>query len=103
MLRHYQQKGKSLFFGTTANFHGMLERHRLLLQWGKHTCAQLQTSFNIWGEDSFSFKVLEMLKKSDEPDYDYKGDLEILALIWSDKLRREGFRFYNESTILRIF
>jgi len=45
---------------------------------------------------TFIIEILEKLKyDKDEPDNDYSEDLELLKIIWEEKLLQKGMKFYN--------
>jgi hypothetical protein len=73
-----------------------LNRHQAELKLGGHRCKPLQSDWNRFGTDAFSFEVIELLSPLDKPDYDPEEDLsELLALT----LEREEYapdRLYNK-------
>jgi hypothetical protein len=40
--------------------------------------------------------VLEYLKPGDDPDYDVRGDLDVLEELWLEKLEPYGEKGYNK-------
>ena len=86
--------GKAYLAGS-LNLHGVLERDRFVLKMGSHMCRELQADFNMHGDSSFTFDVLETLPTNVDPSYDYGEDLEILEQIWLDKLQPYGEKGYN--------
>lgn len=48
-----------------------------------------------YGESSFTIKILEKLEyDEDESKTDYSEELEILKMVWKEKLLNEGIEFY---------
>lgn len=86
--------GKTLV-GVYRNLDAILNRHRAQLRLGVHPVRQLQEDWNALGEDAFAFEVLEVLKPSDQPDYDPTSDLRLLEEIWLDQLEPFGEKGYN--------
>lgn len=55
----------------------------------------LQQAWREKGADDFVFEILETLDyHSDDPQYDYKDDLALLKMMWEERFREEGWKFY---------
>jgi hypothetical protein len=66
---------------------GLMNRYRFQLGVGSHPNRALQDEWNEQGEGSFEFAVLERLEYDrDESKTDYSEELEMLHLIWTEKL-----------------
>lgn len=66
----YQIKCNSngkIYIGSAVDMHNRCEHHRSSLRRGDHINAHLQAAWNKYGEDSFTFKVLEFAEPSDLP------------------------------------
>ncbi|TNF26471.1 MAG: GIY-YIG nuclease family protein [Deltaproteobacteria bacterium] len=74
------------FFGCSADVPGALNRHRFTLGHGTHRSRALQTAWNAHGPDVFAFETLELLGDTDAPDFDLAEALELLELLWMDRL-----------------
>jgi len=46
------------------------------------------------GAESFSFEVIDTLKKRDDPAFDCKGELASLLAMWTEELDSRGDRRY---------
>lgn len=53
------------YIGSASDLESRKSNHSSNLRHNKHVNKKLQELFNIYGEDSFTFKVLEYCKKSD--------------------------------------
>ena len=85
-----------VFIGSTLNLAGIFNRHNFQLKAGNHPNKKLQRDWNEFGADNFAFEVLEEVFPRENPDYDYKSDLEFLENLWIEKLRPYADKGYNE-------
>ncbi|MGD9590761.1 MAG: GIY-YIG nuclease family protein [Pyrinomonadaceae bacterium] len=74
---------------------GKINRHRFQLNAGMHRCRPLQIDWNEFGESGFDFEELEPLEPRDDPNYDYRADLEFLEDLWLEKLEPYDEKGYN--------
>jgi hypothetical protein len=95
-------KNGKVLLGSSLNLHGPLNRFRFELSTGMHGNADLQKDWNELGPSSFSFDILEVLKQKDDPSYDVEQELEILEMIWLEKLQPVGEKGYNKNTRIRM-
>lgn len=80
---------------TTNNLKSYINRVRFQLKSGGHPNRELQKDWKEKGEDSFTIEVLEKLKyDKDEGKTDYSVELEVMQMIWEEKLQKEGMEFY---------
>lgn len=68
---------------------------RFQLQMGSHMNNLLQEDWNKYGEESFVFEVLEVLKDKEEGFSDIKEELKKLEEKWLEKLQPFGERGYH--------
>lgn len=85
--------GEALF-GCSADVPSALNRHRFQLSNGSHRCPALQAAWHEHGADAFAFETLELLDGTDAPDFDLAEALELLELLWLDRLTPAD-RAYN--------
>jgi hypothetical protein len=85
-----------VFIDSSTNLPGKINRHRFALNLGQHKSRLLQAEWKEFGEDAFEFEVLEDVTPRDDPNYDYKSDLETLEDLWLEKLKPYGEKGYNE-------
>jgi hypothetical protein len=84
-----RENGKALI-GSSLDVPAMLNRLRFQLQLGKHSDAALQADWTRLGAEAFTLETLDLLKPSEEPDYDPKEDLQTLLEMWRETLRAKG-------------
>jgi hypothetical protein len=78
-----------IYLGSSLNITGKINSHRFLLKNGLSVILELQNDWNQYGEENFTFEILDYLKPKEEPDYDYTDDLKVLKELWSTKLISE--------------
>ncbi len=62
---------------------------------GSYPNKELHKDLQALGADGFEIKILEQLENDeDEPKTDYTDDLELLKMIWIEKLTKENVEFY---------
>src|SRR5512142_2412835 len=71
-----------VWLSSSLNLHGVLDKNKFVLNTGNHKNPALQEDWKKYGADSFTFEILETLKLSDDPNYNYDEDLKILEMIW---------------------
>ncbi len=86
-----------LLLGSSSDLPGILNRQRFQLEGGLHPDRELQADWNVLGSDAFAFETLDLLKPSDEPDYDSREDLRTLKTMWLEKLTAAGVSLYRRS------
>jgi hypothetical protein len=91
-------KNGKVLLGESINLGGRINRHRFVLNTGKHECKELQTDWNNLGPQNFSFEEAELLKKPDDnPYFDLYGELKRLEKSWLDKLQPYGEKGYHSA------
>ncbi len=79
------------FVGVDKDTKSIINRFKFQLQWGGHPIKELQQDWKKFGEDAFTIKVLELLEYDEkEEKTDYSEELEILKMIWLEKLNPDG-------------
>src|SRR3990172_6919673 len=100
MIREYKQtprpmgvyivknnvNGKALV-GSSPNVPGKINSMKFQLEAGTHKSRDLQSDWNTYGEQSFSFEILDLLEQGDKSPDDLKDDLEALEELWLEKLQ----------------
>ncbi len=85
-----------VFVDSSTNVPGKINRHKFALNHGSHVSQSLQVEWREFGEEAFEFEVLEDVPPRDDPNYDYKADLEFLEELWLAKLGPYSEKGYNE-------
>lgn len=89
------------YLGSSLNMHGPLNKHRLMLVTGGHINAALQKDWNEFGEQAFRFQVEELVKVTDDPDFDRKDALAALEREWISRYQPFAERCYNRNDKIR--
>ncbi len=76
---------------------GVLNRQRFQLENGLHPNKELQRDWNELGPTAFAFDMLDVLRPSDDPDYNPSEDLRTLKTVWLEKLTASGAPLYRQS------
>lgn len=83
------------FLEATPNLKGKINSVTFQLKSGGHPNKELQKDWQKLGPDNFEVKVLERLEyDEDESKRDYRDELELLKLIWVEKLTKENIELY---------
>lgn len=85
-----------VFIDASNNVPGKINRHKFALSHGSHASKSLQADWNEFGEVAFEFETIEPVEPRDDPNYDYRADLEFLEDLWLEKLEPYGDKGYNE-------
>lgn len=82
---------------ATPDLRGVMNGAQVRLASGSHPFRELQQEWKKYGPESFVMEVLERLEvDEDEEKTDYSDDLELLRLIWEERLAGEGWAFYKK-------
>lgn len=93
------KSGDKCYIEATNNFKARINSTIVKLQSGFHPNRELQQAWKEQGEDSFTFEILENLEyDKDESKTDYTEDLELLRMIWEEKLTGQGIIFFKKRT-----
>jgi group I intron endonuclease len=95
----YQVKNlvnNKIFIGSSKNLPGRINRFKFGLKYGTESILELVEDYKKYGEENFSFEVLDELTPKDDLTYDYTEDLKVLEEMWVDKLQPFGERGYNK-------
>lgn len=105
-LRRYKEEGTPMgvyavrnlsngrvLLGASVNAEGALNRHRFELQQRGHRNPDLQRDWLAQGGEQFAFEIVHRLKKSEDPAFDAKAELEALLVLWQEELdpQRRGY------------
>ena len=92
--------GKVLL-GSSLNLEGPLNRHRFMLKIGSHTNKALQKDWDELGPEQFAFEIVEEVQRKDDPSFNLKDELELLEMIWLEKLQPLSEHCYNLNERIR--
>ena len=94
------ENGKVLL-GSSLNLEGPLNSHKFMLTIGRHRNEALQKEWNEYGPTHFVFEILEVVKFTDDPNFNLNDELTLLEQIWLEKLQPFGERGYNTDNNIR--
>lgn len=85
-----------IFVGSSLNLPGRINRHKFELNVGSENIKELQEDYNKFGEENFSFEIIDELKPKEDPEYNYKEDVAVLEQLWIEKLQPFAEKGYNK-------
>jgi len=92
--------GKVLL-GSSLNLEGPLNAHKFMLDIGAHDNKELQKDWLEFGPEKFVFEILEVVKVTDNPNFNLRDELTLLEQIWLEKLQPFAERGYNLNANIR--
>ncbi|ERI09280.1 hypothetical protein HMPREF0083_02559 [Aneurinibacillus aneurinilyticus ATCC 12856] len=87
-------KNQKIYIESSMNLK-TINGKQFQLKMGSHTNKLLQKEWNEFGEEAFTFEVLETLKVKEDGYFDAKYELEKLEEKWLNKLQPFGEHGYN--------
>jgi hypothetical protein len=92
------EKNGKILIGSSLNLDKAFNRLIFGLSYGDiHQNKELMQDWQEYGQERFSFQILDQLKPSEDPLYDYRDDLETLEDLWLEKLQPYGEKGYNKN------
>lgn len=87
-------KNKS-YIEAAQDLKSKMNRAKFQLDLGNHPNIELQQEWKAQQESSFTIEILEILEyDEDEVKTDYQEELNILKMIWEEKLLKKGIELY---------
>jgi hypothetical protein len=84
------------FIVSSANLPGTINKYQFSLKYKVCVVKELQQDWDMYGEENFSFNVIDNLEPKEDPAYNYKEDLKTLQDLWIDKIQPFGEKGYNK-------
>ncbi len=84
-----------MFICGSLNVNAYIKRHKSELKFGSHRNKALLKDYNQFGDENFTFEVVESIKQDKDPLHDYKKDVAVLVDLWLEKLKPFGVKGYN--------
>ena len=81
------------FLVETKNLKGKMNSTSFQLRSGAHPNRELLHDWQQLGADRFEISVLEQIDYEEGKDH-YSDDLELLRMMWTEKLAAQGSGFY---------
>ncbi|MGI2750880.1 GIY-YIG nuclease family protein [Bacillus cytotoxicus] len=91
-------KNQKMCVESTMNLK-MMNGRRFELNVGSHTNRVLQEEWKQYGEEAFTFEVLEVLQKKETESFHPKEELKKLEEKWLEQLQPFGERGYNRAIL----
>ncbi len=85
-----------IYISSSKNLQARINRHKFELKFGSEGIKELQDDYNKYGEQNFTFEIIDVLKPKDEPGINYKEDIEVLEQLWIEKLQPFEGKGYNK-------
>lgn len=83
------------YLETTQNLKGKINSSKFQLNMGSFRNYELQKDWKEYKESNFEIRVLENLSyDKDESKTDYSEELEIMKILWEEKLSKENKKPY---------
>lgn len=94
---------QKIFIGSALNLDGAVNKFNMAIKygWNINGNPQLSKELKEYGHQNFSFEILDKLKPSDDPRYDYKDDLKTLEELWIEKLQPFEEKGYHKRQLLK--
>jgi hypothetical protein len=90
------KQNRKIFLGSARDLRAKLNSQKFQLQNGSHPNKGLQRDFTAFGEEAFSFEVLDQLKPTDDSPHDYTEELNVLQEMWLAKLQPYDEKGYHK-------
>ena len=83
-------RNDKLYIGCVTDLPAKINRHKAELKFGSHRKRELQEEWNLFGESSFQFEVLDELDHKENSQASPIEELDLLKEMWMRKLEKEG-------------
>lgn len=77
-------------------------RYKFQLKNGLHTNTALQKDWTEYGEENFTFEILDEIQRDESKFIDYRKDVKELEQLYIAELKPFGERGYNNLNVTRI-
>ena len=85
------------YIEVTQDLKSTINSTKFKLELGFHPNKELQKAWKEHGEANFTIEILEKLKyDEDESKNDYSEELNILKMLWEDRLTKSGMEIYKK-------
>ena len=96
ILQIKNKVNSKVFISGRVNVDAFLNSNKAQLKFNSHRNKELQSEYNEFGADNFTFEILEYIKLEDDLNYDYSEEVALLEEIWLEKLQPFGEKGYNK-------
>ena len=85
------------YIQATPDLRGVMNGAMARLHGHFHPNQELLKDWNEYGQDNFTMEILEQLEYDDDDSKtDYTEELEVLRLIWEEKLAKQNLVLYKK-------
>lgn len=85
------------YIQATPDLKGVMNGALVRLQGNFHPYKELLKEWNEYGADNFTMEILEELEyDEDESKTDYSEELDLLRMIWEEKLAKQNLVLYKK-------
>lgn len=85
-----------ILIGSSMNLNGKANSFRFQLKMGSHMNSELQKDYNNFGDENFSFEIIDTLEPKEDPAYAYWEELKVFEEMWIEKLQPYDEKGYNK-------
>ncbi|MDY0101414.1 MAG: GIY-YIG nuclease family protein [Lentimicrobium sp.] len=85
-----------IYIGSSPDLIAAWNSQRFQLEAGLHSCASLQSDWKTFGQENFTYEIVEEIKQSDDTPKDYSKDLKALEELIIEELDPFGENGYNK-------
>lgn len=91
-----------IFIGSSMNIPGIFNSHRFQLNQKVHRNKNLQNDWDLYGSDSFSFDILEILEYQKYNMEEWRDAVTILETKWLTILEPYEEKGYNKKATAKL-
>lgn len=84
-----------IYIGSSSDLIAVWNSQRFQLEAGLHPCAALQSDWNTFGSENFSYEIIEEINQNDDAPKDYTKDIKVLEELIIDEMQPFGEKGYN--------
>lgn len=84
-----------IFIGSSLDLIAIWHAQKLQLNFGMHQNNDLQNDWKKYGEDNFSYEILDEIKQSDDKDINYAKEIKALEDMIIEELQPFEDKGYN--------
>lgn len=84
------------YLRATQNLNGIMNSTKFQLNCGSFPNEELQSDWKNYGSEQFQTEILEELEyDKDEAKTDYSEELDIMKMVWNEKLSKQNLMHYE--------
>lgn len=91
-----------IFMGRGMNVRGILNSQHAQLKFGSHQNRAMQEDWNRYGDEKFSFEIVDQLSSTNKSPQEMREDLAALEELWLEKLQPYGERGYHKLPMKKL-